>query len=89
MFYSLCSDASITNLDGITTPSILRYNFYCTGDEARLTDCVISGININSNICGNRRVGLMCETGNIHKLVCILLKKNVTTYSIHRRYDVC
>ena len=73
MFYSLCSDASVTNLDGITMPPILRYNFHCTGDEARLTDCVISGI--NSNNCGNTRVGLMCETGNIHKLVCILLKK--------------
>ena len=37
------------------------YNFYCTGDEARLTDCVIT----NSNICGKKRVGLVCETGNI------------------------
>ena len=63
MFYSY-SDASVIGLSGITTPSILRYNFYCTGDEARLTDCVISGI--NSNVCGNRKVGLVCETGNIH-----------------------
>ena len=63
------SDAIAIGLSGITTPAVLRYNFYCAGDEGRLTDCVTN--NINSIICGNRRVGLMCESGNIHKLVCI------------------
>ena len=58
------SDASVTGLDGITTsPSILNRNFYCTGDEARLRDCVISSV--NSKICGNKRVGLVCETGKL------------------------
>ena len=57
------SDASVTGLDGITTPSILSRHFYCTGDEARLRDCVISNVNIN--ICGNKLVGLVCETGKL------------------------
>ena len=70
------SDASVIGLSGITTPRVVKYNFYCAGDEARLTDCVITGI--NSKICENGRVGLVCETGNIHKLVYYILKKNVT-----------
>ena len=53
------SDASVTGLDGITTPAILNRNFQCTGDEARLRDCVISNVNIS--ICGNKRVGLVCD----------------------------
>ena len=57
------SDASVTGLDKITTPAILSRNFYCTEDEARLRDCVIS--NVNSKICGNKRVGLVCETGKL------------------------
>ena len=68
-FIDSYSDVSVTGLDEITLPSIqgaYYRNFQCTGDEAHLTDCVISGI--NNNICGNRRVGLLCETGiNIHK----------------------
>ena len=63
-------DTSVIGLSGINTPGVFRYNFYCTGDEARLTDCVFNSI--NSNICGKRRVGLVCQTGKIHKLVCIL-----------------
>ena len=59
------SDASVIGVSGLTTPAILRYKFYCTGDEAHLTDCVVTGI--NSNICGNIGVGLMCETGNVLK----------------------
>ena len=86
MLYSH-SDASVIGLSGITTPQVLRYNFYCTGDEARLTDCVINSI--HSSICGNRRVGLVCETGNIHKLVCVHILKKKCYNSIYRRYDVC
>ena len=74
MFYSLCSDVSVTGLDGITAPTILNNrNFYCTGDESRLANCVIT--NINRKFCGNKRVGLMCVTGIIHKIVCILYRK--------------
>ena len=65
MLHYSYSDASVIGLDGITTPAILNRNFQCTGDEARLTDCVISSI--NSIFCGYRRVGLVCETGNILK----------------------
>ena len=70
---------SVAGLNGITTPAVLRYIFYCTGDEARLTDCVVKSI--NSNICGNRRVGLMCETGNIQKK-----KINLCVYFIKKCY---
>ena len=59
------SDANVTGIDGTNLPSIFNRNFQCTGDEAHLTDCVIS--NVNNKICGNKRVGLICETGNIHK----------------------
>ena len=63
MFYLytniLNADAYVTGLSRINKPGVLRYNFYCTGDEAHLTDCVVASI---SNICGNRRVKLMCET---------------------------
>ena len=58
------SDASIVVLNKISTQAIFFY-CTCTGDEAHLTDCVITGV--NNNICGNKRVGLMCEIGNIHK----------------------
>ena len=68
MFYSY-SDASVIGLNGIVKPALLNYNFYCNGDEARLTDCVVTGINKKN--CGNGRLGLVCETGNIHQLVCI------------------
>ena len=59
------SDASVIGLSGLTTPAILYYKFYCTGYEAHLTDCVVTGISID--ICENRSVGLVCETGNVLK----------------------
>ena len=68
------SDASVTGLNGITTSSILlRRNFYCTGDEARLMDCDFSNVDINT--CGNKRVGLMCETGKFNFSSVTLLYK--------------
>ena len=75
------SDASVTGLNGITTPSILLHrNFYCTGDEARLMDCGFSNVDINT--CGNKRVGLMCETGKFNfssNTCCYIIVQNVNT----------
>ena len=60
MFYSFVLRCQLTGLDG---KMILGRNFQCNGDETHLTDCVVSRI-IDDKICGNKRVGLMCETGN-------------------------
>ena len=79
MFYSYSwSDASVTALSGLTgTPTILHRNFQCAGDEARLRDCVSS--TIHHIICGSRRVGLVCETGNIHKQINFLKENSYIT----------
>ena len=84
IFHSFCSDASVTGLDGINTTAIFYSNFHCNGDEARLTDCVAT--RINKDICGNRTVGLVCETGitftsKILNLICY--------NSTHRRHNAC
>ena len=50
----------------ITSPNFLKNHFICDGSEKQLSDCVLSDLQVNNNLCnGNNATSLTCETGII------------------------
>ena len=50
----------------ITSPNFFKNHFICDGSEKQLSDCILSDLQVNNNLCnGNNATFLTCETGII------------------------
>ena len=58
---------NVTTVGKETSDRFLTIHYYCTGEERKLTDCQLSGIDNNALGCplasSGSAVGIMCETG--------------------------